>query len=98
GYVRHFRRLDLRASASADTRGGVGASLAVGFSFGPDPLRGGWHVSSNKLAQRGQAAVAVFLDENGDGFRAADEPALEGVGINAGQHGAAEPTDAAGHA
>src|SRR5690606_29072776 len=67
-------------------------------SFGPDPLAGGWRMSSDKLAQRGQAAVAVFLDRNGDGLRSPDEEALPGVGITAGQHGAVEPTDARGHA
>src|SRR5690606_27838191 len=98
GYVRHFRRFSLQASGRADTRGGVGASLAASFSFGPDPLGGGWRMSSDKLAQRGQAAVAVFLGRSGDGLRAPDEEALPGVGITAGQHGAVEPTDARGHA
>src|SRR5690606_30683384 len=98
GYVRHFRQFALQASARTDTRGAVGASLAASFSFGPDPLGGGWRLSSDKLAQRGQAAVAVFLDKNGDGQRSPDEEALVGVGITAGQHGAADPTDSRGHA
>src|SRR5690606_15552301 len=91
-------QFSLQASGRADTRGSVGASLAASFSFGPDPLDGGWRLSSDKLAQRGQAAIAVFLDKNGDGRRARDEEALAGVGITAGQHGAADPTDARGHA
>ena len=98
GYVRHFRQLALQASARTDTRGAVGASLAASFSFGPDPLGGGWRLSSDKLAQRGQAAVAVFLDRNGDGQRSPGDEALAGVGITAGQHGAADPTDSRGHA
>jgi hypothetical protein len=98
GYVRHFKQLALRGGASVNTRGAIGAALAVSFSFGPDPLDGGWRMSSDKLAQRGQAAVAVFLDENGDGRRSPDEEALEGVGITAGQHGSAAPTNARGHA
>src|SRR5690606_9456952 len=67
-------------------------------SLGPDELGGGWRLSSDKLAQRGQAAVSVFLDEDGDGRRSRAEKALPGVGITAGQHGAADPTDARGHA
>lgn len=98
GYVRQFRHFALRGSGSANTAGAVGASLAVSFSFGPDPLGGGWRLSSEKLAERGQAAVAVFLDEDGDGRRSPGESPLAGIGITAGQHGAAEPTDAAGHA
>jgi hypothetical protein len=54
--------------------------------------------SSAKLAQRGEAAVSVFLDENGDGVRSPDEQPLAGVGITAGQYGASEPTDKRGHA
>jgi hypothetical protein len=98
GYIRHFRQFSLRGSAAVDTRGGYGANLALSFSLGPDPLDGGWRMSDEKLAQRGQAAVAVFLDENGDGRRSASEKAIEGVDIAAGQYGSSAPTNARGHA
>jgi hypothetical protein len=98
GYVRQFRQLALSASATADTRGGIGANLGVTFSFSPDPFGHGVRFSSAKLAQRGEAAVSVFLDENGDGVRSPDEQPLAGVGITAGQYGASEPTDKRGHA
>ena len=97
-YVRYFRQLALRAGAHADSHGGLGASIGVTFSLGPDRLGGGWRMSIDKLAQRGQAAVSVFLDANGDGVRAPDEEALEGVGITAGQFGSGDPTDKQGHA
>lgn len=98
GYIRHFRRFSLRAGVGADTRGGYGATLGLSFSLGPDPLDGGWRMSGEKLAQRGHAAVSVYLDENGDGRRSPGEAALPGVGITAGQFGSAEPTDERGHA
>jgi hypothetical protein len=98
GYVRQFRQLALRGCGRIDSRGAIGASLAVSFSVGRDPLGGGWRLSSDKLAQRGQAAVAVFLDENGDGQRSPGEQPLAGVSITAGSQGAADPTDAQGHA
>ena len=98
GYIRHFRQFSLRGSASVDTRGGIGASLALSFSLGPDPLDGGWRMSDAKLAQRGQAAVSVFLDEDGNGRRSPDEEALEGVGLTAGAYGSSAPTNARGHA
>jgi hypothetical protein len=97
GYIRHFRQFSLRGSANADLDGGIGASLALSFSFGPDPLDGGWRMSDEKLAQRGQAAVSVFLDENGDGRRSPGEKALDGVGVTTGQYGASEPTNERGH-
>ena len=97
GYVRHFRQFAVRAGARADTRGGVGGSLAVSFSLGPDPLDGGLRMSSEKLAQRGHAAVAVFLDEDGDGRRSPGEEAMEGVSVTAGRGGTGDPTDARGH-
>jgi hypothetical protein len=98
GYVRQFRQLALRAGATADTRGGIGANLGVTFSFSPDPFGHGVRFSSAKLAQGGEAAVSVFLDENGDGIRSPDEQPLAGVGITAGQYGTSEPTDKRGHA
>jgi hypothetical protein len=97
GYVRHFRQFAIRGSGNANTRGGIGASLSVSFSFGPDELDGGWRLSSDKLAQRGQAAVSVFLDENGDGRRSPGEEAMPGIGVIAGQHGSGEPTNERGH-
>jgi hypothetical protein len=96
-YVRHFRQIAVRAGAQADTQGGLGASLAVSFSVGPDPLGGGLRLSSEKLAQRGHAAVAVYLDENGDGRRSPGEQALPEVRVTAGRGGTGEPTDARGH-
>jgi hypothetical protein len=98
GYVRQFRQLALRVDATADSRGGIGANLGVSFSFGPDPFGHGVHFSNAKLAERGEAAVSVFLDENGDGIRSPDEKPLEGVGLTAGQFGSSEPTDKRGHA
>jgi len=98
GYIRHFNQFSLRGSASVDTHGAIGGSLSLSFSFGHDPLDGGWRMSDEKLAERGQAAVSVFLDENGDGRRSPGEEALEGVGITAGQYGAADPTNDRGHA
>ena len=98
GYVRQWRQLALRGSGQVDTSGTLGASVGISFSFGHDPLSAMWRMSSDKLAQRGQAAVAVFLDENGDGRRSVDEKPLEGVGITAGAYGSAQPTDKAGHA
>jgi hypothetical protein len=98
GYVRQFRQLALRVGATASNRGAIGANLGVSFSFAPNPFGGGLHFSNQKLAQRGEAAVSVFLDENGDGVRSADEGPLEGIGLTAGQFGASEPTDKRGNA
>ena len=97
GYVRQFRPLALRASATADTRGGVGVNFGLSFSFSPDPFNGGVHFSNAKLAQRGEAAVSVFLDENGDGVRSPGEEPLSGVDVTAGQFGSSKPTDKDGH-
>jgi hypothetical protein len=98
GYVRQFKKLALRASGRVDNRGSLGASLGLAFSFGRDPLANSWRMSSEKLAERGEAAVSVFLDEDGDGHRSRGEKPLEGVGITAGSSGVSEPTDKDGHA
>jgi hypothetical protein len=98
GYVRQFRQLALRVGATADNHGRIGANLGVSFSFGPNPFGGGVRFSNAKLAQRGEAAVTVFLDENGDGVRSPGEGPLENIGLTAGQFGAAQPTDKRGNA
>jgi hypothetical protein len=97
GYVRQFDKLALNVSGMVDTDGAIGANVAVNFSFGPDPFGRGLRFSNAKLARRGQAAVTVFLDENGDGIRSPGEGALPDVGVTAGQFGASAPTDADGH-
>ncbi|MXO60507.1 carboxypeptidase regulatory-like domain-containing protein [Altererythrobacter salegens] len=93
GYVRQFDKFSLSTAATADTNGALGANVALNFSFGPDPFGRGLRFSQNKLARRGQAAVTVFLDENGDGIRSPGEGALPDVGVTAGQFGASDPTD-----
>jgi hypothetical protein len=98
GYIRQFDKLALSVAGTANTRGGVGANVALNFSFGPDPFGRGLRFSHEKLARRGQAGVTVFLDENGDGLRSPGEEALPGVGITAGQLGTSDPTDDRGHA
>ncbi|MBT2135258.1 carboxypeptidase regulatory-like domain-containing protein [Croceibacterium sp. LX-88] len=97
GLIRQFRKVAITASGSVDTEGSVGANVALNFSLGQDPLTGRWRLSSEKLAQRGQAAISVFLDENGDGRRSDDEEPLTSVGVNAGAVGSSEPTDQLGH-
>jgi hypothetical protein len=97
-YVREFRRLALNVGATADSHGGIGATLGITFSFSRDPFGNGVRFSNSKLAERGQAAVSVYLDKNGDGIRSPGDEALPGVGITAGQYGSSDPTDKKGHA
>ena len=84
GYTREFDAFALTGNASYNTAGGIGAGLSVAFSLGPDPADGGFRVTKERIARRGQALVKVFLDEDGDGRRSADEPYLEDVNAAAG--------------
>jgi hypothetical protein len=97
-YVREFRRLALTVGATADSHGGIGANLGVTFSFSRDPFGNGVRFSNAKLAERGEAAVSVYLDKNGDGVRSPGDEPLPDVGITAGQYGSSDPTDKKGHA
>ena len=72
--------------------------MTLAFSIGPDPVDGGWRLSRERLAQTGQASIEVYRDENGDGYRQADEPAVEGVSIEAGFRASDKATNTAGHA
>lgn len=98
GYVRQFKRFALRGEARADDHGRLSFGLTLGFSLGPDPVDGGWRMSRSRLAEEGQASVEVFRDENGDGYRQAGEPGVEGVSIEAGFRHSDAPTNKAGRA
>lgn len=98
GYVRQFERFALRADARADNRGGRSLALTLAFSLGRDPGGGGWRASRDRLAETGQAGIAVFRDDNGDGVRDPGEEPVPGVRIEAGFRHGARPTDAQGHA
>ena len=97
-YVREFRRLALNVGATADSHGSIGANLGVTFSFSRDPFGNGVRFSKAKLAERGEAAVSVYLDKDGDGVRSPGDEPLPDVGITAGQYGSSEPTDKKGNA
>lgn len=98
GYVHQFSRFALRGEGRVDNRGNVGFGLTLAFSIGPDPVDGGWRLSRERLAQTGQASVEVYRDENGDGYRQANEPAVEGVSIEAGFRSSDKATNGAGRA
>lgn len=96
GWVRQFDRFALRSEGRLDTRGRLTLGLTLGFSLGPDPVDGGWRMSRQRLAESGQAAVEVFRDENGDGYRQAGEGLVEGVSVEAGFRHTEAPTNKAG--
>lgn len=97
GYVRQFRAFALRADGDIASDGSIGAGLQIAFSLGSDPLGGGLHLSNEKLALNGEAAVSVWRDEDANGRRDPGEEAIEGVEIGASLAKSA-PTDSAGHA
>ncbi|MFM5952961.1 MAG: carboxypeptidase regulatory-like domain-containing protein [Novosphingobium sp.] len=84
GYVQQFSRFALRGEGRIDNRGNFGLGLTLAFSFGPDPAGQGWRFSRQRLAEAGQASIEVYRDDNGDGYRQADEPAVPGVSVEAG--------------
>ncbi|MDR7058049.1 MULTISPECIES: carboxypeptidase-like regulatory domain-containing protein [unclassified Sphingopyxis] len=95
GYTRRFNKLQLTGFGEVASDGSVAASLALAFSFGPR-TNGGWRVSSEKLASRGQVIAEVWMDENGDGVRQPSEAALPDVPLTAGNAFVDAATDKAG--
>ena len=95
GYTRRFNKLQLTGFGEVASDGSVAASLALAFSFGPKS-NGGWRVSSEKLASRGQVVAEVWMDENGDGVRQPSEAALPDVPLTAGNAFVDAATDKAG--
>lgn len=95
GYTRCFNRFQLTGFGEVASDGSVAASLALAFSFGPK-TNGGWRVSAEKLASRGQVVAEVWMDENGDGIRQPGEAALPDVPLTAGNAFVDAATDKAG--
>ena len=92
GYTRRFNKLQLTGFGEVASDGSVAASIALAFSFGPKS-NGGWRVSAEKLASRGQVIADVWMDDNGDGIRQPGEAALPGVPLTAGNAAAEAATD-----
>jgi hypothetical protein len=95
GYTRRFNKLQLTGFGEIASDGSVAASLALAFSFGPRSA-GGWRVSAEKLASRGQVVAEVWMDENGDGVRQPGEAALPDVPLTAGNAFVDAATDKTG--
>lgn len=95
GYTRRFNKLHLTGFGEVASDGSVAASLALAFSFGPRS-DGGWRMSAEKLASRGQVIADVWMDENGDGVRQPGEAPLAGVPLTAGNAFVDAATDKAG--
>ncbi len=93
GYTRQFEKFALTGQVLAASDGALAAQLSLGFSLGPNPHGKGFHISSQKLASSGQAAVLVYQDLNADGVRQMDEPVEKGVEITAGHHARGRATD-----
>ncbi len=96
GYTRHFEKFALSGQVMGATDGAVAAQLSVAFSMGPNPHGKGFHMSSQKLASSGQAAVLVYQDLNADGIRQPNEPVEKSVEITAGLNGRGKATDERG--
>lgn len=96
GYTRQFEKFALTGQVSAATDGSVAGQLSLAFSLGPNPNGRGLHMSSQKLASSGQAAVLVYQDLNADGRRQSDEPLEKSVEITTGINGRGRPTDERG--
>ena len=95
GYTRRFKELQLTGFGEVASEGSFAASLAIAFSFGPK-TGGGWRVSGEKLASRGQVIADVWMDDNGDGIRQPGEAALPGVPLTAGNAFVEAATNTAG--
>ncbi|MBA3939852.1 MAG: carboxypeptidase regulatory-like domain-containing protein [Sphingopyxis sp.] len=98
GYTRRFNKLQLTGFGEVASDGSVAASLSLAFSFGPKPAGGGWRVSAEKLASRGQVMADVWMDDNGDGIRQPDEAAVGEVPLTAGLGHTDAATDKTGRA
>jgi len=96
GYTQRFDKFALSGQVRGASDGSVSAGVSLAFSLGPDPVRGGFKMTSEKLATNGQAYATVFQDQNADGIRQPHEPVEKAVELTAGMSGRGDPTDAKG--
>ncbi len=86
GYVRRFDKFAVTAEAGVGTDGSVRAGVNLSFSLGPDPRsKGGFRVTSGRIASEGQILARVYRDVNADGKRQQDEPWEKNVQLSAGR-------------
>jgi hypothetical protein len=95
GYVRQFKKVALTASGEVATDGSVAAGLSLAFSLGSNG-RGGYRMTSEKLASHGAVQVHVFRDLNHNGVHDLGEPWEKGILITAGHVPVTDTTDAQG--
>ncbi len=93
--VRDFDRFSLALDGNyAFERNEHSIGLRLGFSFGRDPLRGGFFIARPGLAHAGIASVRAFRDMDGDGIFGPPDSVLSGVSVIAANR--VVPTDAGG--
>jgi len=88
-------RFDVALNAAYETNSGewrVGVQL--GFGFGYDPFDRRYRMVRPGATQGGAVAVNAWVDENADGLRQTDEPAVPDLVVET--SGGAAPTDARG--
>lgn len=92
--AKHF---DIAFNASYETEAQAWrVGIQLGFGFGYDPIRGGYRVTRPGVATGGSVAINAWVDENGDGLRQPNEPAVPS--IVADTTAGAITTDASGRA
>ncbi|MGB7409384.1 MAG: carboxypeptidase-like regulatory domain-containing protein, partial [Pontixanthobacter sp.] len=92
--VRDFDRFSVALDgAYAFVRNEHSIGLRLGFSFGRDPLRGGFFIARPGLSNNGLASVRAFRDLDGDGIFGAGDTALPNVSIVASNRAVPTETD-----
>jgi hypothetical protein len=92
-FARQIGPLGLSASAGRDGRGyRAGLGLTIGLFRGADR----WHAAPTGVARSGAILAEMFVDEDGDGRRDADEEAVAGGRFIVGASLRKEATDASG--
>lgn len=80
GYIRQFDKFAFSLTGEMASDGSVAAGLNLALSLGPDP-RGGFRVTSQKLASNGSVLARVFRDENDDGMLSSGEKVEKDVQV-----------------
>ena len=93
GLNRDFRGYNLGLDSRLSTDGTFSLDLIFTMALAREPREANWIKDSRPIANQGTMSALVFLDENGDGKKSADEEALKGVKVNINGGGIRNKTD-----
>ena len=93
---RSHGKYTLGASVSYSTGGIISANLTLSAGIGREPRTGSWQTEYRPYANNGSVSTQVYIDDNGNGRKDADERGLKDISLRINGSSIAQKTDEQG--